>query len=106
LFAWQGGTMGSGGLTTVSNTLALSGVNQKTVSGRTLRNAAGGAATWSGGDLRIGGGGAIENLGVFTVTTDNSIFPGDGAMGSFNNSGSFAKPAGAGFTSVFVPVDT
>src|SRR5207237_8867237 len=82
-FVWHGGTMGSGGLTTVSNSLALSGVNQKTVTGRTLRNAALGAATWSGGDLRIGAAGAIENAGTFTVTTDNSIFPGDGATGSF-----------------------
>jgi hypothetical protein len=102
-FVWQGGTMGSGGLTSVSNTLTLSGVNQKTVTGRTLRNAAGGATTWSGGDLRIGAAGAIENLGTFTVTTDNSIFPGDGAIGSFSNSGLFDKTAGAGFTSVFVP---
>jgi hypothetical protein len=75
-------------------TLALAGGNTKYLS-RTLSNA--GTATWAGtGDFSFGGPATFSNSGSLTIQNDQAL----GGRGVVNNSGTWAKAAGAGTTSV------
>lgn len=103
-FTWQGGTEdGGGGMTHVQSVLSLSTTAQKTIDARTIQLLPAAVATWSAGDLRVANAGSINNQGTFNATSDNSIFPGDGATGLFSNSGLFFKNGTAGSTSVVIP---
>jgi hypothetical protein len=103
-YDWQGGTLGGGGTTTATVAVNLVGGAQKSIDGRTLRVAQGAVATWSAGDLRAGGGGAIENLGTFVAGADGAAFPGDGVAARFVNAGLLEKTGGTGATSISLPL--
>ena len=102
-FNWQGGTQdGGGGMTLINQSLDLTTPALKTIDARTLRLAAAAVTTWSGGDVRVGGGGIIDNRGTFNATSDNSILTGDGAAATFKNTGLFFKNGGAGSTPILI----
>ncbi len=96
LFTCTGGTLGGTGTVTASSGLAISG-NGLLISGCTLVNT--GAATWTGGNINLGPGGAIVNAPAagFDVQFDGFIMnaAGDDSP-SVSNAGVFRKSAGTG----------
>ncbi|MCP4040678.1 MAG: hypothetical protein GY731_01825, partial [Gammaproteobacteria bacterium] len=93
-FNWSGGTLGGSGNLFVSTTGALSGADDKVLSGtRTLTN--GGVLTWSGtGDIVGGAPNIITNLGtgMFEIHNDQTIAV------TVNSAGTLTKSAGGGAT--------
>jgi hypothetical protein len=103
-FNWTGGTMSGSGSTSISTaaTMAISGSANKTLDTRTLNNA--GAAAWSGtGDILVLNNAAFNNSGTFDAQNSEILSLQSGSP-AFNNSGTFTKSAGAGTTSVTIPL--
>jgi hypothetical protein len=101
-FTWSGGTMTGTGHTVANGGLALSNPNSfisaTTLDGRQLDNA--GSAVWTGpGNITISNGGVFNNLAgaSFSVSAD-AQFVGSGALGAFNNAGTFNKVDSSGTT--------
>jgi hypothetical protein len=104
VMTWSGGTMGDFGSTTVASgaRLTISGSADKILDGRTLNVNDSAAVTWTGtGNLGISNGAIINNLanGTFTVN-NNQSFTSSGAIGTFNNAGTFRKTISSGPTTV------
>jgi hypothetical protein len=96
--------MTGSGITNANGGISFSGFNVKDVFGDRRLNT-GGTVTWAGtGDVRLGTGGAIHNTGTWDAQDDASIFNGFGGTAAFTNAGTFRKSAGAGSTSVSVPM--
>lgn len=105
---WSGGTMNGTGTTTVGpgSTLNLNLTSNAVLSTRTLNNL--GQATWSGtSDIYMGNSSVfINGIGAtFNFQNDQTIFSGGGTTGLFLNLGTLTKMAGAGTTSLQVPLD-
>ncbi len=90
---WTSGTMSGSGSTNIAGGAALHiiGSGVKTLSGRTLHNAA--TTMWTGtGNLLIRDGGIFKNSGTFDAPSGQTISTVLG--GTFNNNGTFTKSAG------------
>ena len=97
---WSGGTQTDAGTTRIEAgaTLVVSGGLTKGLSGgRTLWNE--GAVSWSAGQLSLGGGAVIENVGRFEALDDSTISSSGSPEPQFRNRGLFAKTGGTGTTS-------
>jgi uncharacterized repeat protein (TIGR01451 family) len=108
-YAWTGGTQGGTGQTTITptGTLAIGTASTKTLTGaRTLRNE--GTATWSDGNLTVGGTSStarLENAGTFTITGDDTM-SGSGTPLLHNEAtGTLAKNGGTGTSTISIPAD-
>jgi len=91
-FAWEGGTLGGFGTTTLQAgaTLAISRSTVKTLAGRTLNTL--GTTTWIGnGEIDLSSGATWNNAGTFTIQTDKVPFKALDSNSVFNNSGTL-KP--------------
>ena len=93
---WIGGTVGGTGILTIpaGSTVNLSDSAAGRTLGRTLNNS--GNVVWNGatapGSLNING--TFNNIGSFDAQNDHAL----SGTGTFVNSGSFTKSAGAGTT--------
>jgi hypothetical protein len=90
---WTGGSLGGGGTTTVSQSLEFSGIGLG-MTGRTLKIAEGATAAWNGGEVRLSGGGGIDNFGTFTIADDVLYTRIDGSSPRFRNLGTLLKSGG------------
>jgi hypothetical protein len=100
--SWTGGTMSGSGVTNANGTLAISGSSAKTLSQRTLNNAATG--TWSGSGTLTADSGAVFNNqagATFDLQGDQTLAAGGGS-GAFNNPGTLRKTAGSGTGSIAI----
>jgi YD repeat-containing protein len=96
---WTGGEMQGTGTTTIpaGASLMLTGSGSQILA-RTLDNA--GTIDWEGGTLAFSDA-LINNFGVFEV---GDVAGNSSHTGQFNNSGTFAKTAGTGTTSLAIQV--
>ncbi|HET9300911.1 MAG TPA: hypothetical protein VFO11_13265, partial [Candidatus Polarisedimenticolaceae bacterium] len=103
-FSWSGGTMTGSGTTSVPGG-SLSGGTKALTGGRALQTS--GTATWTGnGLLRLDGGAAVENGGVWDAQGNASVTRLDAASEFHNLPGAtFKKTAGGGTTAVSVPLE-
>jgi hypothetical protein len=76
----------------------ITGGSDKSISACTFRNQ--GSLTWDGGNIYMTNAAAIVNTGSFTCNSDNVLNYAGGAPPRMDNSGTFAKSAGAGITNV------
>jgi hypothetical protein len=98
---WADGTMSGTGTTTIGNGGVLAIGNGGVTFGRTLNN--GGTGSWSGGNLTMSAGVALNNLagGTFDITADGRLS--GAATTPINNAGQFRLIAGATGTTVTAP---
>jgi hypothetical protein len=100
-FTWTGGTLDGPTTTTIgaNATLAISGGNNKFLTGSHILTI-NGTATWTGvGEFDGGPGSTVNNNGKFNVQSDtNFANGGDGAGMIFNNAGTFTKSNTSGTT--------
>ncbi len=95
----SGGTIsGSGNVNANGDILFDPPGNTFFLDGRTMINAAGQTATWSGpgSDVEMLDGAVFNNLGTFLAETSGAFEQGSGAASSFNNQGSFTKSTSSG----------
>jgi hypothetical protein len=98
---WSSGTFAGVGSTTFAGALTIDTGSAKSLSQRTLVNAA--ATTWSAGQVNTG---AVANFvnaagATFTNTFDgNWLYNLGGGLSTFTNQGTFHKSAGAGTTTI------
>jgi filamentous hemagglutinin family protein len=104
---WSAGTMTGSGTTNANGGLTLSTAGTKTLTlGRTLRNAAGQTASWSGGTLALDDGAQIVNAGTFFDETGDGVISHTGTAASvFTSTGTYTKRNSAGTTVFGVPFD-
>jgi len=100
LLTWTNGGFGGSGSVHANGGTTISGAATKNLSGRTLVNTA--QATWSAGQLSVGGTGTILSNApgaTFDITTDVSFFDNSGFITTFN-AGLFRKMGGSGTTTL------
>jgi flagellar hook assembly protein FlgD len=101
---WSGGIITGNGSITAANSLNISEDAIKTLESTTLFNQ--GTATWTGsGTIALNNNAILENQpgGIFDIQTDATM---SGANpGSFNNSGTVTKSAGAGTATLSLPFE-
>ena len=87
---------GPGTLVNASNTINVTGANQRVLSNVTLRNAGTFNYNSNGNDLRLDNGATFNNLaaGVFDIQENRNIVNAAGAAGTFNNAGTVRKSGG------------
>lgn len=102
--SWTSGSMnGAGGATNILPSAAMDVLsnNQHTLADRTLNND--GTTTWTGGNIVLGNGSALNNTGLFEIRSDAAISHGFGAAPMFNNTGDILKTATTGTTTISLP---
>src|SRR6185295_541299 len=95
LFTWTGGSQFGTGTTFANGGLNISGVDEKTLA-RTLQNASGQTASWTGGQITFVDAGTFTNLGTFRAEHAGDLaMANGGGVGTklFDNQGSFIKAA-------------
>ena len=102
LLTWGGGAMSGTGTTNANGGISLSGGTMRTLSARTLNNAAGQTATLSGASssLSLGTGATFNNNGTFLAQNDQSLTNQGGAASAFNNAGTFTRNTATGTFSI------
>ncbi|MEO8378993.1 MAG: hypothetical protein ABI779_04940 [Acidobacteriota bacterium] len=96
---WNSGALsGAGGVTINSGgTLNLATPASKFITSSLLTIASGANAYWTGGQINLVTGGAVDNFGLFECKTDQAFADG-GAPGTFDNAGTFRKSITGGST--------
>jgi hypothetical protein len=102
LTTWTAGTMSGTGQTNANGGLTLSGSVGKTLDGRTLND--GGSGTWTGSNLDMGHGAALNLLATATLDAmdDHDITNTLGGAATVGNAGTLKKSNGAGTTNIGV----
>jgi parallel beta-helix repeat protein len=103
-YDWTGGLQSGTGTTTVNGTFHCAGIVAINGS-RILNNAT--TLTWnptSGAGFRTGTGSVINNSGTWDSQSDGVIVNFYGGAATFNNTGVLKKSAGAGTTTIQIPV--
>ncbi|MHC5111458.1 MAG: hypothetical protein ACYTHJ_16450 [Planctomycetota bacterium] len=100
---WNGGRMSGSGVTMSLTDLQLQGDTGVVLTqGRSLVSA--GTAQWTGiGNITLGDGAALNNLGMFNVETDADIRREPLGDPQVSNLGLFAKRSGSGITEIDPP---
>jgi hypothetical protein len=95
LFDWQaGGLIGpQGSALTAEQGVSLAGPGNMILDGRTLINPAGQTADWTGGEVVVDDGAALENQGAFLDQTSAGAI----GVGTAQNPGSFVNAVGASY---------
>jgi hypothetical protein len=105
---WNAGTITGSGLFIVNGVLALDSGSSKTLNGRALES--NGMALWkSSGTLSLANGAVLHNAATGTFDIQFNAFMGISGSPTtelFDNDGTLMKSAGAGATTLDVPVDT
>ena len=101
---WSGGSIGGGGMLTVTGLLNISGAGAKGLGGGLLRNT--GTALWTGsGNIQFGDGSVFDNAGTFEAQNDAQLVSSFGASSTLSNRGLFKKTFGPGTTTIAVVFD-
>ncbi|MEI6077879.1 MAG: hypothetical protein WCS94_20025, partial [Verrucomicrobiota bacterium] len=98
-FLWTGGTMSGTGTIFANGGLTITGGSTKTLTSRTLVNAA--AGVWTGGTITFSASGILSNSpsGTFDCAFDGAM-QGSGVGGSVANAGLFRKTTGTATTAL------
>ena len=96
-YTFNDGAMRGSGTTFTNGGMVIDTTLGLTLDARTLETS--GTSSWRTGNISIGGGSTLHNLGSFDVMGDQDINTGSGA-GAVVNDGTFAKISGAGSTQV------
>ncbi len=98
---WSAGTMSGSGVTTIQSGATLTvPTGTSTLDTRTLDNS--GTITWTGGTFYINSPAVLNNLSgaLFDMQSDNTMSWSATGTGTFNNTGTFRKSAGAGISTI------
>ena len=101
---WSSGTMSGSGVTTIQSGATLTvPIGTSTLDTRTLDNS--GTITWTGGTFYVNSPAVLNNLSgaLFDMQSDNTMSWNVTGTGTFNNSGTFRKSAGAGTSTIADP---
>ena len=99
LLTLTAGTISGSGTVTASGGIVINPTGAAFgLDGRTLTNAAGQTATWTGtgSDIQASNGAVFKNLGTFLAQNQGTFSQGAGAPSSFVNQGSFTKSTESG----------
>jgi hypothetical protein len=97
-FKWLSGEMDNSGTTTIGPlaTMTVEGYG-KNLNGRTLNNQ--GRIDWNGSVVNMDNGAVLNNGGTFDVKNDGAVLSRSAnPAGTVNNTGTFLKSAGSGFS--------
>ncbi|HEX5044289.1 MAG TPA: hypothetical protein VFV75_15390 [Candidatus Polarisedimenticolaceae bacterium] len=103
-FSWSAGIMTGSATTSVPGGAVTGSSLKDLLGGRTLQTA--GTIVWTGtGGMRFGGGGNVQNAGIWDAQGNAAVVNAGGA-GAFNNlaGGTFRKSGGGGTTTIDVPL--